>query len=241
MVDPSGATAGGDVAQPAASQSGAARDSRPDDTPSPAPDDTGALVELARSGDRDAFSALVARYQPQLHSYLAQLIRDDDQARDLAQDVFARAWDRLLELRDPARFRGWLFRMATNAARSWLRRRRLRAWVSLERGGRRDDLGADGGDTTPETLAARISSPESGFEERLAETQALSSALRRVPLEYRACLLLHAGLGFSIAEVAEQLALSPGAVRMRLHRGLALLRAAYFTDDGPSIADREVR
>ena len=74
--------------------------------------------------------------------------------------------------------------------------------------------------------------PESGFEDRLAQRQVLTTALRRVPLEYRACLLLHAGLGFSVPEVARQLDLTPGAVRMRLHRGLALLRDAYRRESG---------
>lgn len=187
-----------------------------------------ALIELVRGGDHDAFAALMALYERQVRTYMAQLTGDGEQARDLAQEVFLRVWDHIGTLRDPASFRPWLFRLATNAARSALRRRRLLAWISLDRPPRHHDDQA--GDQHGERLLGPA--PESGFDERLAESQALGGALRRVPLEYRACLLLHAGLGFSVAEVAHQLDLTPGAVRMRLHRGLALLREAYLRESG---------
>lgn len=192
-------------------------------------DELTALIELVRSGDREAFATLMGMHERQVRIYLAQLIGDDEQARDLTQDVFLRVWDRIGELREPARYRSWLFRLATNAARSALRRRRLLGWISLDRPRHhsQDSLSDEQAD---ERLLGPA--PESGFDERLAETQALTGALRRVPLEYRACLLLHAGLGFSVPEVARQLDLTPGAVRMRLHRGLALLREAYRRENG---------
>src|SRR5258708_32225543 len=94
--------------------------------------DTSALVRLARDGDAVAFEHLVRRYQTPLRIYLARLMGDEEQARDLAQDVFWQAWRRLHGLRDPALFRAWLYRIATNQGRSWLRRKRLIAMVSLE-------------------------------------------------------------------------------------------------------------
>lgn len=196
----------------------------------PSGGDLTALIELVRGGDRDAFAALMAAHERPVRVYLAQLVGDDEQARDLAQDVFLRVWDHIGELRDPASFRAWLFRLATNAARSALRRRRLLAWISLDRPPAL--RGQESGDDQRPAESLLGPAPESGFDERLAESQALAAALRRVPLEYRACLLLHAGLGFSVAEVARQLDLTSGAVRMRLHRGLALLREAYLRDSG---------
>ena len=200
----------------------------PDYAPGDGPD-LAALIELVRGGDRDAFAALMAAHERQVRVYLAQLVGDDEQARDLAQDVFLRVWDHIGELRDTASFRAWLFRLATNVARSSLRRRRLLAWVSLDRPPAHHAGQSEDGQLTERLLGP---APESGFDERLAEGQALAAALRRVPLEYRACLLLHAGLGFSVPEVARQLDLTPGAVRMRLHRGLALLREAYLRESG---------
>ncbi len=196
------------------------------DEPCQQAEDVSALVERARTGDHAAFEALVARFQTPVRLYLARLIDDDEQASDLAQDTFWQAWNGLPGLRDTQHFRAWLFRVATNRGRSWLRHRRLIGWISL------DWISSAGEDTT--TRHARtavpgeaLHAPESGFEERLIETEALRQALRQVPAEYRPCLLLHLSLGFTVPEVAEQLSLSTGAVRMRLFRGLAALRQAY--------------
>lgn len=188
--------------------------------------DLSALVEQARAGEHAAFEALVAQFQTPVRLYLARLIGDDEQARDLTQDTFWLAWNGLPKLRDPQHFRAWLFRVATNRGRSWLRHRRLIGWVSL------DWLGSASEERTGNRARATLPgealhAPESGFEERLIETEALQQALLQVPLEYRSCLLLHLSLGFTVPEVAEQLNLTTGAARMRLFRGLAALRKAY--------------
>ncbi|HEY7349126.1 MAG TPA: sigma-70 family RNA polymerase sigma factor [Ktedonobacterales bacterium] len=209
-----------------------ASDKQPEPTQPPADEtyqnagDLSALVEQARAGDHAAFEALVTRFQTPVRLYLAHLIGDDEQARDLTQDVFWQAWTGLPKLRDTMYFRAWLFRVATNRGRSWLRHRRLINWVSL------DWLnGASENRTINRERAAlpgdALHAPESGFEERLAEIETLRQALRQVPVEYRSCLLLHLSLGFTVPEVADQLSLTTGAVRMRLFRGLALLRQTF--------------
>ncbi len=187
--------------------------------------DVSTLVEQARAGDHEAFEALVTRFQTPVRLYLAHLIGDEEQARDLTQDTFWQAWNGLPSLRAPIHFRAWLFRVATNRGRSWLRRRRIIGWVSLDWISSKSD--EDNPRRESAALGAALHAPESGFEERLAETETLRQALRQVPVEYRSCLLLHLSLGFSVPEVAEQLSLTTGAVRMRLFRGLALLRKAY--------------
>jgi RNA polymerase sigma-70 factor (ECF subfamily) len=184
------------------------------------------LVQQAQQGNHAAFEAMVLRFQGPVQAYLAHLIGDDEQARDLTQDTFWLAWKGLSNLRDPALFRPWLFQVATNRSRSWLRHRRLIGWVSLDwlAGARADgpaqrEPGA--------ILGEALHAPESGFDERLAELDALRQALSQVPVAYRACLLLHLSLGFTVPEVAEQLGLTTGAVRMRLFRGLERLRKVY--------------
>ncbi len=184
------------------------------------------LVRQAQSGDPGAFENLMLRFQTPVRLYLSHLVGDEEQACDLTQDTFWQAWKRLPTLRDPIYFRAWLFRVATNRARSWLRHRRLVSLVSLEW----LTSNAEEGATRRESIGSAseaFRAPESGFEERLVETEALRQALRQVPVEYRSCLLLHLSLGFTVPEVAEQLGLTPGAVRMRLFRGLAILRKAH--------------
>lgn len=197
----------------------------------PGDGDLRALVELAQTGDVAAFERLVTRFERPVRIYLARLIGDDQHAQDLTQEVFWTAWNRLLELREPAHFKAWLFRVATNRARSWLRQRRLTSWLSLDwLTSRAEDAGQE---ADRAAIATSWCSPagDGSFEERLGEIEALARALRCIPLAYRTCLLLHLSLGFTVPEVAEQLNLSPGAVRMRLCRGLAQLREAYRIED----------
>ena len=187
------------------------------------------LVQQAQQGNHAAFEAVVLRFQGPVQTYLARLIGDDEQARDLTQDTFWQAWKALSSLRDPALFRPWLFQVATNRGRSWLRHRRLIGWVSLDwLAGTRAD-----GSTLREpgtSLGEALHAPESRFDERLVELDALRQALSQVPAAYRACLLLHLSLGFTVPEVAEQLGLTTGAVRMRLFRGLERLRKVYIQE-----------
>jgi RNA polymerase sigma-70 factor (ECF subfamily) len=191
-----------------------------------------ALIEQAQRGDHAAFEELITPFQRPVHLYLAQFIGDDDWAHDLAQDTFWQAWRGLPRLREPALFRVWLFRIATNRARSWLRHRRLIGWVSLDWLTGTKAEGAAEKSSTP-SPGARWRAPETGFEEQFIETETLKLALAQVPRDYRACLLLHLSLGFTVPEVAEQLGLTRGAVRMRLFRGLAALRAAYQQQNEP--------
>lgn len=188
-------------------------------------DDLSALIERAMGGSADAFEELVRRLSGPIRAYLARLIEDDEQARDLTQEVFVQAWRKLPELRHPEHLRAWLYRVASNRAHSWLRRRRIVRWVSLD--AHRDPPSGEHQAALPRSGGMPLLSDESGFEERLAESETVGRALRAVPLTYRECLLLHLAHGFSVAEIATQLDLSPTAVRTRLSRGMMHLRAAY--------------
>jgi RNA polymerase sigma-70 factor (ECF subfamily) len=168
------------------------------------------LVARIRAGDEDAFDLLVERYQAAIFRYLRVLVADPDQARDLTQDTFLRAYRSLDSLQDPQLLRSWLYRIAHNHACSLLRRRRLIRWLPLLPG--RPD--------------------HATFTERSAvEAAHVEAALARVPLEQRAPLLLHLVAGFSYAEVARLLNISEGAVRMRISRGRAAFRAAYGAEE----------
>jgi len=164
------------------------------------------LVARIRSGDDDAFEDLVARYQAPLFRYLRGLVGDQEQARDLLQETFLRAYRSLGGLEDPGLLRSWLYRIAHNQACSLLRRRRLISWLPLS-------FGYQASWPNPDRSAVEAA--------RVAE------ALERVPVQQRAPLLLHLVAGFSYAEVAEMLQVSEGTVRMRISRGRAAFRVAY--------------
>ncbi len=173
------------------------------------------LVARIRSGDDDAFESLVERYQMQLYCYLRGFVGDAEQARDLVQETFLRAYQALGRLEDPGRLRSWLYRIAHNQACSALRRRRLLNWLPL-------------------AFGQRTSTPSP--DRNAVEAARVEAALAQIPIEHRAPLLLHLVAGFSYAEIAAMLQTTEGAVRMRISRGRAAFRAAYrsWEDDDAS-------
>jgi len=154
------------------------------------------LVRAAQAGDRGAFDALYRRFGRMVHGILlAHGPREE--AEDLVQEVFVKAWSRLTDLREPAAFGGWLARMARHRATDALR-------------GRREQSSID------ETLPAADSTD--------AEALAVMRIVHALPEAYRETLVLRLVEGLSGPEIAELTGLSPGSVRVNLHRGVALLR-----------------
>jgi RNA polymerase sigma-70 factor (ECF subfamily) len=163
------------------------------------------LVARIRAGDADAFEIVVGQYQAPLYRYLYSLVGDAEQARDLVQETFLRAYRSINSLNDAGLLRSWLYRIAHNQAYSALRRQRLIQWLPL--------LSSHRSNHTPE-------------QHSIEQTQ-VEAALIQLPFEQRAPLLLHLVAGFSYTEIAELLQISEGAVRMRISRGRAGFRAAY--------------
>lgn len=174
---------------------------------------------------RDEFACLVERHQHLLHVYVAGLVGSTEQAFDLVQEAFCDAW-RAAQRGAPPFTRGaaddevrrWLFRAASNDALSALRRRRLIRWESLD---------------AVEEHALGVSG---GFEERVAEGEALQAAMARLAPQDVACLLLRVVHGFSAAETGLILGASADNVNNRLARAKRRLRAAY--DPQPREAQR---
>lgn len=159
------------------------------------------LVEAARAGDGSAMDALYRRFAPVVHGVLLGYVQRAD-ADDLTQDVFETAIRRLQELRDSAAFPGWIVRIARHAALDAKRRRT--ALTGMEW----DDAAAP--DKPDEHLEAERS----------------LRAIVALPEAYREPLLLRLVEGLTGPEIAERTGLTPGSVRVNLHRGMAMLRAA---------------
>lgn len=158
-------------------------------------------VRLARGGDPEAFAWLHQRYAGWVRA-IALGSLSPAEADDLVQDVALKAWEKLPSLRQPERYGPWLAQIARNATRDVLRRRRETG--ELPEGG----PAARAGDRPP--LQARAS-------------EALG-AIRELPEAYRETLILRLVEGWSGPEIAARTGLTPGSVRVNLHRGMALLR-----------------
>jgi RNA polymerase sigma-70 factor (ECF subfamily) len=158
------------------------------------------VVVAAQRGDRRAFAELYRRFHRAVHGVVLAKVRYGE-AGDLVQDCFATALERLPQLGEPAAFPGWLLAIARNRAIDFLRGKRPIAM----------------GDELPELPVAAS---------RASEAAQVLTALRGLPEAYQETLILRLVEGLSGPEIAEQTGLSPGSVRVNLHRGMKLLRQA---------------
>jgi RNA polymerase sigma-70 factor (ECF subfamily) len=169
------------------------------------------LVSRVLAGEQDLFEVLVVRHQRRIVRYLARMVHDPDQAEELAQVTFVKAFTRLASF-DPAyRFTTWLYRIASNAAIDHFRRRRFTP-LSLDRP---LDPGGEG------RMGMQFPSPAPGPEELAlrGETGALlRAAVDRLPAEYRQLIALRHGAECSYGEIAEITGLPMGTVKNRLFR-----------------------
>ena len=182
-------------------QHGALRTLAPPLAPVPATEE---LARTARGGDRNAFEALVRRYQRRVFGLAYQHLRDPDEAQDLAQEVFVRLY-RNLGHYDPERpFEPWFWRLAGNVAVNYCRRRRA---PSLE---------------LKEDSASRDADPDK---------VPLELAVASLDESLRLPLLLHYHADLPVEEVAASLGLSVSGVKSRLHRARAILRRLLAAEE----------
>jgi RNA polymerase sigma-70 factor, ECF subfamily len=168
------------------------------------------LVELARSGDREAFSALAASLVDRLYATAVLILRDHSLADDATQETIVRAWRDLPSLRDPDRFDAWLRRLLVNACRDEGRRQRRRR---------------------PEMTLLPSHEPVIGDSSSgLADRDALERGFRRLTSDHRTVIVLHHYLGLSLAEVASATSAPLGTVKSRVHHATRALRAALEAD-----------
>jgi RNA polymerase sigma-70 factor (ECF subfamily) len=160
------------------------------------PRDETRWVSAARRGERGAFERLYERYCPMVHGILLSRVPRGD-VEDLVQDVFVTVYRRLGTLRNPAAFAGWLAMIARN-----------RAIDHLRRAPRTEEL--------PEDLPADNSSE--------LEANAILAIILELPEAYRETLILRLVEGMTGPEIAARTGLTPGSVRVNLHRGMTQLK-----------------
>jgi len=172
--------------------------------------DDEALLERSRRGDRDAFAALVNRYQDELYTMALRMLASPADAADVVQETFLRAYTRLPELRG-ASVRGWLYRVAVNCCHDVQRRVVRRPSEPLE------DAAGNVVDLPDPAIGPEASALQ---RERLT---AVREALLTVPPVFRAAVVLRDVNDLSYEEISEALRVPIGTVRSRINRGRGLL------------------
>ena len=207
QVTPEGAVIGTGIA--AVEQTDPAGESR-----TAAPDPDRAAIDDARAGDTGAFETLVLRYQARIINYASAMVHDAGVAQDVAQETFVRAWRGLERFRGESAFKTWLYRIATNVARTHLDRR--------GRQGRIADRSLD--DEDEMLQAGDVPSAAPDAETSLVTREAIDRALGELPEELRTALVLRDVEGLDYKEIAGMTGAPMGTVESRIFRARRHMR-----------------
>jgi RNA polymerase sigma-70 factor (ECF subfamily) len=176
------------------------------------------LVERVKAGDQAAYSSLVHKYKGRIYSVIYNMTSNREDANDLAQETFIKAFRSLDRFRGRSQFFTWLYRIAVNATLSHLKKNRLRHFFNYE------DLQEE--TANGEWLEAMTSASRSDRPVFLRELQEkLNEALQQLSPKHRAVVVLFEVEGMSHEEIAEILKVSTGTVRSRLHYAKQQLQA----------------
>lgn len=177
-----------------------------------------ALVAEARAGSTDAFVTLLNQYDRRIYRLARNITGNREEAEDVLQDVFLKAYEHLGEFRGESRFYTWLVRVTVNQALMKLRERRIGTWLSFDEPIETDDRGL-----MPREIEDWDDNPEEKYAK--SELQAiLNQAIEDLEPQFRAVFLVRDVEEFSTEETARMLGLSVPAVKSRLLRARLKLR-----------------
>lgn len=186
--------------------------------------DVAALVTAAQAGDREAFDELVRATYADTYTLAYRLTGDEEDARDVVQESYLRAYRGLKRFRGEAAFTTWMYRITANCAATFLGKRAKHRHDELS-----DDLVVD--DDRP------AGNPEAHIEAG-ASRDALQAALLRLPLRLRSVVVLRDVYDLPHEAIAAELGISESAAKVRLHRARRKLREDLYPL--PNEADRGV-
>ena len=171
--------------------------------------DEAAIIDRVLDGDRAAYRTLVERYGPRVYSFCLRRVGSEDEAGDLAQEVFIRAWKSLRSFRKDQNFASWIFAIAANQVRNTYRTRSSEQ-KKIEAAGVQAAVapGSDPADEVHDSLNA----------------EALRAAVGELPEDMKESVSLYYFGGLSIAQAAQALGVGEEAVKSRLFRARNLLR-----------------
>jgi len=178
------------------------------------------FVEAARNGDRAAFDELVRRTYVDTYTLAMRLTANEEDARDVVQESYLRAWKGIRRFRGDAQFSTWMYRITANAAATLVQKRRRRRVESLE--------------TVDEPIDMSLESRPDAAVESAIGLEALSRAVETLPPKLRSIVILKDVYGLPHDAIAEELGISVAAAKVRLHRGRKRLRDVLFEEGGRS-------
>jgi RNA polymerase sigma-70 factor, ECF subfamily len=172
------------------------------------------LVARSVAGDADSFNQLILRWERPIYALAYRTIGREEDARDIVQDTFLRAYRALPGFKGEAKFSSWLYRIALNLCRDWVRRQRRTPTVQVPEGIELSDLASEQG-------------PVESIEDLVARremSRAVAVAMTRLPEDQRTAIVLKEYHGLTFQEIADLQGCPLSTVKTRLYQGLSVLR-----------------
>ncbi len=163
------------------------------------------LIVKTRKGDVEAYNLLISRWEKRVFNYLLRIVANREDAFDLSQDVFLKAYQNIRKLEDTSRFGPWLYRIAHNEAYSMFRKRK------------------------PEVPESELPERATGHAFPMEMSLAVTAALDRLSPDQKETVLLKVYQGFKFEEIAEIVSAPVSTVKSRLYTALDLLKAELGT------------
>jgi RNA polymerase sigma factor (sigma-70 family) len=176
------------------------------------------LIARARAGDEIAYRTLLEKYERAVFSICLRMVRNRDEAADLAQDSFIKVFSMLERYNSSYAFSSWLFKITSNLCIDYLRKRRIETFAMDE------PISGDKGDIQRQ-YEAPDPDPETEYI-RKEKMDRLSEAIENLPPHYRVMLILRHQENLSYEEIAESLEIPLGTVKARIHRAREMLKAS---------------
>ncbi len=179
------------------------------------------LVARSIGGDSDSFNELVLRWERPIYALAYRVIGREEDARDVCQETFLRAFRALNGFRGQAKFSSWLYRIALNLCRDWVRRERRTPLVQPPE------------DVPLTDLATAAAEPVESVEDLVARGELMrtvEAAMARLPEEQRTAIILKEYHGLTFQEIADLVGCPLSTVKTRLYQGLNVLRRELGTD-----------
>jgi RNA polymerase sigma-70 factor, ECF subfamily len=172
------------------------------------------LVARSIGGDAESFNELITRWERPIYALAYRVIGREEDARDVCQETFLRAFRALPGFKGEAKFSSWLYRIALNLCRDWIRRQRRAPVVQMPEGIEPSELAAERG-------------PVESIEELVGRRQlsaVVEEAMRLLPDEQRTAIVLKEYHGMTFQEIADMQGCPLSTVKTRLYQGLTVLR-----------------
>lgn len=172
------------------------------------------LVTLSQGGDLDSFNQLVLRWERPIYALAYRVIGREEDARDVAQETFLRAFRAIKGFKGQAKFSSWLYRITLNLCRDWIRRQKRTPVAQVPEG---VDIIELAGEATPsESIEELVGRRQLG--------RAVSRAMAVLPEDQRTAIILKEYHGLTFQEIAELLDCPLSTVKTRLYQGLSVVR-----------------